>query len=138
MATLTAPGCGNVSSVMRPSVNGLNRLCTPESAKKIIRQLQAADSPYKVLVSPLLLETSQHRMVDRILIVDVPETIQIDRTTSRDNVPESQVQAIINAQASRQEKLDKADDIIDNSSDLTALRQQVESLHEKYLKLSKP
>ncbi len=108
----------------------------PRIGEEIIRQLQSADSPYKVLVSPLLLETAQHKMVDRVLVVDVPEDTQIERTASRDNVPASQVQAIIKAQASRQDKLNKADDIVDNNNDLTALHHQVDSLHEKYLKLS--
>ncbi|WP_461535482.1 dephospho-CoA kinase [Spongorhabdus nitratireducens] len=107
----------------------------PEIRNEILRQLDDADSPYKVLVSPLLLETSQHEMVDRVLVVDVPETVQVERTTQRDSVPATQVEAILKAQASRQNRLDKADDVVDNSLDLPALHQQVDKLHEKYLKL---
>ncbi|MGY0218297.1 dephospho-CoA kinase [Endozoicomonadaceae bacterium StTr2] len=107
----------------------------PEIRNEILRQLDDADSPYKVLVSPLLLETSQHEMVDRVLVVDVPESVQIERTTQRDSVPATQVEAILKAQTSRQNRLDKADDVVDNSLDLPALHQQVDKLHEKYLKL---
>src|SRR5699024_9074048 len=63
----------------------LEQITHPAIGAAIIAQLQAATSPYSVLASPLLLETSQHQMVKRILLIDVPEDLQIARTTTRDN-----------------------------------------------------
>ena len=93
----------------------LEALLHPLIAEEISYQLAKAQSPYAIFVSPLLLEAGQDAICDRILVVDVPEELQIARTTTRDNNDEAQVKRIIASQASRQQRLEKADDIIENT-----------------------
>ena len=114
----------------------LEAITHPAIGAEIMRQLQAARSPYTVLVSPLLLETSQHRMAQRILLVDVPEALQIERTTSRDTVSAEQVEAIMAAQMPRAEKLARADDVVVNDGDLSHLHAQLATLHAQYLAMA--
>lgn len=98
-------------------------------------RLAAADSPYAVLVSPLLVESGQARRCNRVLVVDVPEALQIERTMRRDGNSEAQVRAILAAQASRQQRLAAADDVIVNDRDLAHLDAEVAKLHKLYLEL---
>ena len=114
----------------------LERLTHPLIAEEILRQIQASTSPYTVLASPLLLESGQSRMAQRVLVIDVPEEMQIARTASRDNTTPDSVKAIIAAQMSRQERLAKADDVIVNDQSLEALHKAVDQLHETYLQLA--
>ena len=114
----------------------LEAITHPAIGAEIMRQLQAARSPYTVLVSPLLLETSQHKMAHRILLVDVPEALQIARTTSRDTVAPEQVEAIMAAQMPRAEKLARADDVVTNDGDLSHLHAQLDTLHAQYLAMA--
>ncbi|MCY1456282.1 Dephospho-CoA kinase [compost metagenome] len=98
--------------------------------------LDEARSPYAILVSPLLVESAaQRQMSQRVLVVDVPEQVQIQRTVQRDSVPEEQVRAILQAQASREERLRHAHDVLVNDRDLAWLQREVERLHEFYLTL---
>lgn len=92
--------------------------------------------PYCILNIPLLIETSAESRVDRVLVVDVPEELQVSRTCERDGVPRDQVQNIMNAQADRKTRLAAADDVIDNSGGLDKVEQQVRDLHKKYLALA--
>lgn len=114
----------------------LEQLLHPLIREEIVSDLASADSPYALLVSPLLVESGQYQMTRRILVVDVPEALQIARTTLRDKVPEEQVRAILQAQAKREERLRHADDVITNDRDLAALHQQVDQLHQYYLTLT--
>ncbi|WP_027856142.1 dephospho-CoA kinase [Marinobacterium jannaschii] len=114
----------------------LEQLLHPLIRERIISQLQSSASEYTVLASPLLLETDQHLLVDHIIVVDVPEEIQVSRTTSRDQNSEQQVRAIIAAQMARKQRLEKADSVLDNSGDLYHLRQSVNQLHLKLLQLA--
>jgi dephospho-CoA kinase len=102
----------------------------------IARELENADSPYVVLVSPLLVETGQIRFAHRVLVVDVPEAVQIERTMARDANDATQVKAIIAAQASRESRLGRADDVIRNDAGLDALDAAVAELHQRYLALA--
>lgn len=115
----------------------LEAITHPSIGAEIMRQLQASRSPYTVLVSPLLLETSQHRMAQRILLIDVPEALQVARTTSRDEVPAAQVEAIMAAQMPREEKRARADDIVVNDGDLSHLQAQLDTLHARYLEMAR-
>lgn len=115
----------------------LEAITHPAIGAEILRQLQASHSPYTLLVSPLLLESSQHKMTQRILLIDVPETLQLARTSSRDQVDEAQVKAIMAAQMSRQDKRSRADDIVVNDSDLASLHRQLDDLHQQYLKMAR-
>lgn len=114
----------------------LEAITHPAIGKEIVRQLSASTSPYTLLVSPLLLESSQHKLANRILLIDVPEAVQLSRTASRDKVAEAQVKAIIAAQMPRQEKRRHADDIVMNDTDLASLHRQLDALHETYLKMA--
>ncbi|WP_193073970.1 dephospho-CoA kinase [Pseudomonas sp. FME51] len=114
----------------------LEQLLHPLIREEIVSDLASAGSPYALLVSPLLVESGQYQMTRRILVVDVPEALQIARTTLRDKVPEEQVRAILQAQAKREERLRHADDVITNDRDLAALHQQVDQLHQYYLTLT--
>jgi dephospho-CoA kinase len=113
----------------------LEGLLHPLIREEIKQYLARAQSPYAILVSPLLLETSQHQMVQRILVIDVPEAVQIERTVLRDKTNEAQVRAILKAQASREERLRRADDVIINDRDPAWLKSEVERLHHFYLTL---
>ena len=113
----------------------LEAITHPKIKEEIQRQLAAAKGSYAILVVPLLLETGQE-LADRILVVDAPEEQQINRTIKRDNSSRKQVENMLKAQASRSERLQQADDVIDNSKDPDQLPQQVEQLHRKYLRLA--
>ncbi|MBC7656889.1 MAG: dephospho-CoA kinase [Frankiaceae bacterium] len=97
----------------------------------------AATGPYVIYVVPLLVESGNWRgRVQRILAIDCRESTQIARVMARNGLPEAQVKAIMAAQASRQQRLDAADDVIDNDAGLDALLPQVERLHQFYLALA--
>lgn len=113
----------------------LEGLLHPLIREEIRQSLARAESAYAILVSPLLLETSQHQMVQRVLVIDVPESVQIERTVLRDRTNEEQVRAILKAQASREERLSRADDVIVNDRDPAWLKSEVERLHHFYLTL---
>ena len=91
-------------------------------------------APYVVLVVPLLVETAYYRgRLERVLVVDCDEETQVSRTVARSGIPAEQVRAIMAAQASRAQRLDVADDVVDNNGDLAQLREQVLRLHAIYM-----
>jgi len=96
------------------------------------KALQEATSPYAILVSPLLLESGTNPLVDRVLVIDVPEPIQIARTVARDQSSSEEVSAIMATQLSRTERLALAEDVIVNDGDLDQLRNAVLTLHAEY------
>lgn len=114
----------------------LEQLTHPLINEYLGEELARARSPYAILVSPLLVETGQSRFCQRILVVDVPVELQVQRTMSRDSNDEAQVRAIIKAQASREQRLELADDIIVNDQDLEHVDREVERLHRSYLELA--
>lgn len=111
----------------------LEALTHPLIGQEILEQLQQADSAYAILSSPLLLETSQRDLVDYVVVVDVPEAVQLERTMARDDNDEAQVRRIMAAQMPRQQRLQRADIVIDNSRSLAALDEVVEELHKEFL-----
>ncbi len=92
---------------------------------------QQAGSPYRILCSPLLIETNQHAILDGIIVIDAPESGQFKRGTERDAKSKNTIQHIIDAQIPRQARLSHATFLIDNSGDLDSLAQQIQMLHEK-------
>ncbi|MDE0421452.1 MAG: dephospho-CoA kinase [Gammaproteobacteria bacterium] len=96
--------------------------------------LEAARSPYAILVNPLMRQRDPR--ADRILVVDVPECIQIERAMARDGVPEAQARAILASQLDRRSRLSLADDVLTNDGSLDDLHQAVDRLHERYLRLA--
>ncbi len=113
----------------------LEALLHPLIGAEIVQYLARAESPYAILVSPLLIESGQHRLTQRVLVVDAPEQLQVERTMARDQASAEQVQAILQAQASREERLRHADDVLVNDGSLERLRAEVERLHAFYLTL---
>jgi len=113
----------------------LNNLLHPLIRQTLIHQLALANGPYVILVAPLLLEHNLHTLVDRVLVIDVPVQLQLARTIERDSSSPQVVQAIIDSQLSRAERLAGADDVIDNSttSTSTSLMAKVAALHTQYL-----
>ncbi|MBP5988000.1 MAG: dephospho-CoA kinase [Azonexus sp.] len=107
----------------------------------LIRQVSAercrsAAAPYVILAVPLLVESGNYReRCDRILVVDCPESLQIDRVVARNGMSADEVKAIMAAQASRQQRLTVADDVVSNDGDRTKLYEQVNALNLKYLAL---
>ena len=101
------------------------------------RRIRGSTAPYVVHVVPLLVESPDYRKrVQRVLVVDCPESLQGERVRARSGLPAAQVAAIIKSQVSREKRLAAADDVIDNSGSIDALQQQVKTLHEKYLSLA--
>ncbi len=113
----------------------LEALLHPLIREAIADNLAQAQSPYAILVSPLLIESGQYITTQRVLVIDVPQALQIQRTLKRDNTSEEQVHAILKVQASREERLRHADDVLTNDRDLEALKTEVERLHDFYLTL---
>ena len=111
----------------------LERLTHPLIGQEILQQIGASRTPYTILSSPLLLETSQKELVDCVVVVDVPEEIQLRRTVQRDDNDEAQVKRIMAAQMPRDDRLAQADIVIDNARSLAALDSQVEELHKEFL-----
>ena len=112
----------------------VERVIHPRVHAKVIGWFgQSSQSPYRVMCSPLLLETDQHKTLDGVIVVDVLETTQETRGAARDVESVEQVRQIIQAQLSRKERLSHADFIIDNSKDLESLYEQIFELHEQLI-----
>uniref|UniRef100_UPI003BA2C1D6 dephospho-CoA kinase n=1 Tax=Aeromonas jandaei TaxID=650 RepID=UPI003BA2C1D6 len=112
----------------------LNALLHPLIRNEMQRQCAAARSPYCLLVVPLLVENKLTGLANRVLVVDVDEATQIERTCRRDGVTAEQAKAIIAAQASRSERLAAADDVIENANGSEmAIKARILTLHETYL-----
>lgn len=114
----------------------LESLLHPIINAEIRRQLAGATSPYSILASPLLLETRQFELVDRILVIDASEQQQLERASKRDKNNEGQIKAIMQTQLSRQERCARATDIIQNHGSIDEINEQVEKLHQLYLELA--
>ncbi len=114
-----------LESLLHPIINAETR-----------RQLQNSTSSYSVLTSPILLETQQFQLVDRILVIDTSEQHQLERASLRDKNNEAQIKAIMHTQLSRQERCARATDIIQNHGGIDELDAQVEKLHQLYLELA--
>lgn len=103
------------------------------NVKRVMReQVRACTGPYCLLAVPLLVETGMHADVDRVLVIDLPTELQRERLKQRNGFDDTRIDQILNAQTSREERLRFADDIIDNSGPLQALKPQVVSLDHQY------
>ena len=111
----------------------LEAITHPRIREELARQMNAADSAYVVLSSPLLLESGQSAMVDLSVVVDVPEDTQIERTMARDDNTRELVEGIMAAQLDRDTRIARADIVIDNSGTLDALYERGEILHQTLL-----
>lgn len=114
----------------------LEALTHPAIGAAMEARSAAAGGPYQILVIPLLVEKNLASHVDRVLVVDCDEDLQIRRLRDRDGSTPEQVQAILKAQAPRAARLKAADDVIRNDTDMSAVRDQVAALHGRYLELA--
>nr|WP_010132582.1 dephospho-CoA kinase [Microbulbifer agarilyticus] len=118
----------------------LEQLTHPLIREEIISSLAASsethNAPYAILESPLLLESGQVALVQRVCVVDIPEELQLARATARDSNSVQQIRKIMAAQLPRAERCAQAHDILDNSGSLEALNAQVDALHAQYIQLA--
>ncbi|HXH04590.1 MAG TPA: dephospho-CoA kinase [Candidatus Competibacteraceae bacterium] len=103
--------------------------------QRLVRLVQL-QTPYCLLVIPLLVESGMTDLVQRVLVVDVPEELQVARVMQRDRVSAEQARAVLAAQAERAQRLAAADDVLDNSGSRAALEDAVRRLHQRYLQLA--
>jgi dephospho-CoA kinase len=114
----------------------LEQILHPLIQAEMERRAAAASGPYLVMEIPLLIEGGKLDRVDRILVVDVDEAIQLERVMARDVSSPEQARAILAAQASRAQRLDAADDVLVNAGTVADLRRAVEDLHTRYLEIA--
>jgi dephospho-CoA kinase len=114
----------------------LEAILHPAIREELQQRSRVAGGPYQVLVIPLLVENGLQHLVDRILVVDVPEATQLARLKVRDSVTEEHARRVLAAQSGRDMRLAAADDVITNTGNLDDLRKQVDALHRKYLVLA--
>jgi dephospho-CoA kinase len=114
----------------------LESLLHPLIRAATLRKLRDVATPYAIVAVPLLVETDFGRLVDRVLVVDCPEHLQLERLIRRDAIPHAEALAMLRAQSDRAARLKAAHDVIDNSGTREATRTQVEQLHRRYLELA--
>ena len=118
-------------------VRQLEAILHPRIRQVVGDMLATLTAPYALVVIPLLVETGGYRdMLNRVLVVDCPEDVQIARVKARSGLAYDEIKAILAAQAGRAERLAVADDIIVNTASLEALRGEVAALHQRYLALA--
>lgn len=115
----------------------LEAILHPRIRQQLIQQSNAQNAPYCILDIPLLIESNMMEYVDRILVIDIDLPLQLSRLCSRDNITVKDAQLIINKQASRQQRLACADDVVSNNNDPKQLKNAIDNLHKKYLSLIK-
>lgn len=120
----------------RDMKNKLEGIIHPKVQNDMEAQIASSDYPYCILSIPLLLESGADYRLDRILVIDIPEDKQLERTVKRDGIPEELALSIIRSQADRKQRISAADDVIKNTGDLKHLEKQVKILHQKYLELA--
>ncbi len=113
----------------------LESVLHPRIGEQIAKEISESTSPYTLFVAPLLLETNSQELCERVVVVDVPNDVQVERTVQRDKVPTDQVEQIVSAQMEREKRLEKADDVLLNTGTIEELEKKVEQLHEKYLQM---
>ena len=114
----------------------LEALLHPLIRARVMAQLGRVDAPYVIIAVPLLVETDFGKLVDRVLVVDVPVETQLERLMERDGSTRTEAEAMVAAQTTRDARLARADDVIDNSGALAFTQAQVEALHRRYLQLA--
>ncbi len=114
----------------------LERIVHPRVREIMLAQCESANGPYVILMIPLLVESHWLEVVDRVLVVDVPESVQLGRLMQRDGIDQSLAQRMIDAQTPRRERLARADDVLLNTGDPGRLADMVDTLHRRYLALA--
>lgn len=114
----------------------VEQIIHPNVRKQMLATAARSETPYCILVVPLLIEADMLDLVDRTLVVDIPEPLQLQRLCQRDGLTEQQARRMLDSQASRDERLQAADDIIDNQGDTDTLQKKVKQLHLFYRDLA--
>lgn len=115
----------------------LEAILHPRIRRAVGQALAALETPYAIVVIPLLVETQGYRdVLDRVLVIDCPEALQVERVMARNGLSRAEVEAILAAQATRAERLAVADDVLPNTSAPDALGAAVDALHARYLALA--
>ena len=114
----------------------LEGILHPRIAEKVIERVSEVEAPYCLLVIPLYAESRAYEWINRVLVVDVSEEVQLKRVMARDKISRKHAQSILDAQSTRQQRITLADDIIDNSGDLNELEEKVKKLHKYYLSIT--
>jgi dephospho-CoA kinase len=114
----------------------LQQILHPMILERMLEETASVSSPYALLVIPLLLETGQDRLVDRVLVIDLPESEQVARVARRSGLDAPEIRRIIASQATRDQRLAAADDVIDNSGDPGLLDARVAHLHRRYVEFA--
>ena len=114
----------------------LETILHPLVYSEIKSQISQLTSPYTIISIPLLIETGMENFVDRILVIDCSTEIQFVRVKKRDQLSDARINSIITSQASREQRISAANDIIDNSNGTQALAEQVKKLHNLYMDTS--
>jgi dephospho-CoA kinase len=115
----------------------LEAILHPLVRREIQRETRRLQAPYCIIVIPLLIEANQRDLVDRVLVIDCDEELQLQRVAGRSQLTEDEIREIVGAQLSRTERLRHADDVILNNTDLGELRANVEAWHQRYLTLAR-
>ena len=114
----------------------LEAILHPKIRQRIKILLSKIKTPYCIVAIPLLLETQQTDLVDRILVIDTPEKEQLERVAARDGLSDNTIMTIMQSQTDRNTRLAAADDIIMNDSDLESLTDRILELHTHYMEIS--
>ena len=114
----------------------LESILHPRIYDEILQQLDHLSAPYCIVVIPLLAESKRIYPLDRVLVIDLPHALQLERTSARDQQSEEKIDKIIQSQSSREKRLSLADDIVENSGTVELLHERIDSLHQKYTKLA--
>jgi dephospho-CoA kinase len=112
----------------------LEAILHPRIATEMQRRIRTVTAPYCVLVIPLLVETEQTDMLDRVLVIDCDEDRQIQRLRQRDGLDDRTITALLGAQATRTQRLAVADDVISNNTDIDDFKRRLRQLHQHYLR----
>lgn len=111
----------------------LEAILHPRIRTAMLARAEQSQAPYVIFVIPLLLETGQQNLVDRVLLIDVPADLQRARVAARDGLDDARINSILQAQTDRTTRLRNADDIVCNDGDIAKLHAAIEELHRKYL-----
>jgi dephospho-CoA kinase len=114
----------------------LNAIMHPAIRNELIQQLTHAKSSYVILSAPLLFENKLDKLTDKVVVVDVPEHVQVNRASRRDDVEQDQIKAIMASQWSREQRNEKADYLVVNEHEVSLLKKQVIKLNTEFLRLS--
>ncbi|MFA6037770.1 MAG: dephospho-CoA kinase [Legionellales bacterium] len=115
----------------------LNDFLHPKIREQIIAAIAKSTTPYTVVVIPLLVETQKENYVNRILVIDAPEPLQISRLTNRDGITVPEARLMLDAQSPRKTRLALANDIVENTDTLASLKNKIQHLHGYYLQIAK-